>query len=272
MANDTGNRSDSIVYLTLVDFLIQLIFFGMFLFVAFYPSKTQDEPTLKPEFKKFGVPILEGFGQLINAENVPIFQKLAEYIHNKKDLVDLVDAIKLAGSISKLLEVNKFGEGFGKLINLENIPLFQKLADYIHNKKDLIDLIDAIKQAGSISKLLEINNIVEGAGGIESARKRLGVGQPACIKGKLSLMTVVAHDEFIEIKNITDIGRVVFTEIGLRVIEGNQYSFDQFTFHFKLMNQQKIDGQSCVHFVRYERLTKFEAPRLAVDKIFLIGR
>ena len=58
----------------------------MFLFVAFYPSKTQDEPTLKPEFKKFGVPILEGFGQLINAENVPIFQKLAEYIHNKKDL------------------------------------------------------------------------------------------------------------------------------------------------------------------------------------------
>ena len=36
--------------------------------------------------------------------------------------------------------------------------------------------------------------------------------------------------------------------------------------------QQKIDGQSCVHFVRYERLTKFEAPRLAVDKIFLIGR
>ncbi len=221
MANDTGNRSDSIVYLTLVDFLIQLIFFGMFLFVAFYPSKTQDEPTLKPEFKKFGVPILEGFGQLVNAENVPIFQKLAEYIHNKKDL---------------------------------------------------IDLIDAIKQAGSISKLLEINNIVEGAGGIESARKRLGVGQPACIKGKLSLMTVVAHDEFIVIKNITDIGRVVFTEIGLRVIEGNQYSFDQFTFHFKLMNQQKIDGQSCVHFVRYERLTKFEAPRLAVDKIFLIGR
>lgn len=221
MANETGNRSDSIVYLTLVDFLIQLLFFGMFLFVAFYPSRSQDEPTLKPEFKKFGVPILEGFGELINAENVPIFHKLAAYINNKKDLIDLVDAIK---------------------------------------------------QAGSISKLLEINNIVEGAGGIESARKRLGVGQPACIKGKTSLMTVVAHDEFIEIKNITDTGKVVFAELGLRVNEGNQYSFDQFSIYFKLMNQQKIDGQSCVHFVRYERLTKFEAPRLAVDKIFLIGR
>jgi hypothetical protein len=221
VAVETENRSDSIIYLTLVDFLIQLIFFGMFLIVAFYPSRSQEEPTLKPVFKHYGVPILEGFGELINAENVPLFQQLAKFIENRKDLTDLVEALKRAGSVKRLLEGAK---------------------------------------------------IIQEAGGTEAARKRLGVGRPSCLKDKASLMTLIAHDDFIEIRSITEEGQRVFGELNLNVVGGSRFSFGDFTSHFKSLIQQKIDDEPCVHFVRYERETKLEAPRLAVDKIFLIGR
>lgn len=221
MVTEASSRSDSIIYLTLVDFLIQLIFFGIFLFVAFNQSRTQDEPNLSPEFKQYGVPILEGFGELVSADNVPIFQQLAKFIRNRQDLVDLVESLKRAGSVQHLLDGTK---------------------------------------------------IVQEAGGIESARKRLGLGRPACLASKASLMTVVAFDEFIEIAAITEDGQKVFDETEVNVAAGAKLSFDQFTARFKRLIQQKVAGEPCVHFVRYERATKLEAPRLVVDKIFLIGR
>jgi hypothetical protein len=221
MATEAGNRSDSIIYLTLVDFLIQLIFFGVFLFVAFNQSGTQDEPNWTPEFKKYGVPILEGFGELVSADNVPIFQQLAKFIRNRQDLLDLVDSLKRAGSVKALLDGAK---------------------------------------------------IVQEAGGNEAARKRLGLGRPACLANKAPLMTLVAYDEFIEVTAITEDGRRVFEEINVNIMPGAKLSFDEFTMRFKLLVQQKVSGEPCVHFVRYERATRLEAPRLAVDKIFLIGR
>jgi hypothetical protein len=221
MATEAGTRSDSVIYLTLVDFLIQLIFFGVFLFVAFNQSRTQDEPTLSPEFKQYGVPILEGFGELVSADNVPIFQQLAKFIRNRQDLIDLVESLKRAGSVQSLLDGTK---------------------------------------------------IVQEAGGNEAARKRLGLGRPACLASKAPLMTVVAYDEFIEIAVITDDGRRIFDEIEVNIVAGVKLSFDQFTTQFKRLIQQKVGDEPCVHFVRYERATKLEAPRLAVDKIFLIGR
>ena len=105
MAVEGSSRSDSVIYLTLVDFLLQLIFFGIFLFVAYYPSKPQDVPSLSKEFQKYGVPILEGFGELITAENVQWFQKLAKFIHSQADLISLVKALEIAGSVDDLLQM-----------------------------------------------------------------------------------------------------------------------------------------------------------------------
>jgi len=125
VAVEGSSRSDSVIYLTLVDFLLQLIFFGIFLFVAYYPSKPQDLPSLTKEFQKYGVPILEGFGELITAENVQWFQRLAKFIHNQAELISLVQALEKAGSVDDLVQMIDLVQSSGGLNKVKSKLLGQ---------------------------------------------------------------------------------------------------------------------------------------------------
>lgn len=111
-------RNDDIVYLTLIDFLIQLIFFSLFVFVIY---KNSNVPTYMPPTwvnDKTYAPILEGYGPFIRAENVKKFQEIWKYLKSQKDLDDLVSSLKTAASVAELkkgAEVVSKGGGADKV-------------------------------------------------------------------------------------------------------------------------------------------------------------
>jgi hypothetical protein len=109
-------KNDDIVYLTLIDFLIQLIFFSLFIFVIYNNEKLSHIPTYIPPSwvnDKTYAPILEGYGPFIRADNVKKFEEIWKYLKTQKDLDNLVSALNTAKSINELKKgadiINKGG-------------------------------------------------------------------------------------------------------------------------------------------------------------------
>ncbi len=100
-------KDNDIVYLTLIDFLIQLIFFSLFIFVIFSNDKLK-KPIAEPYSpqkwvnEKIYAPILEGFGPFIKAENVKKFEEIWKHLKTQQDLDNLLSALKSAKSTEEL--------------------------------------------------------------------------------------------------------------------------------------------------------------------------
>jgi|Wag4MinimDraft_6_1082665.scaffolds.fasta_scaffold13185_2 hypothetical protein len=88
-------RSDSVFYFTLIDFLIQLLFFGIFIASVLIASGgNKDEPSWQNS--PWVVEILDGFGPLMKESNLQLFRDLAKIIKSQEDLESLVRALKAA--------------------------------------------------------------------------------------------------------------------------------------------------------------------------------
>jgi hypothetical protein len=106
----TKKKDDDIVYLTLIDFLIQLIFFSLFIFVIFNKPPSSNPSTFNPPKwvnDKIYAPILEGFGPFVKLENVKKFEEIWRYLKSQKDLDNLLEAL----NYSKTTEELKKGAG-----------------------------------------------------------------------------------------------------------------------------------------------------------------
>jgi len=79
------DRSDSIVFFTLIDFLVQLLFFGMLLFV--WNNNKYSDP------KYF--PVMEGIGPFMNEGNIDLLTRLFKNIKSDAELKKLVEALQL---------------------------------------------------------------------------------------------------------------------------------------------------------------------------------
>lgn len=111
-----NKKDDDIVYLTLIDFLIQLIFFSLFIFVIFNKPSSPDTPIYSPPKwvnDKIYAPILEGFGPFIKLDNIKKFEEIWKYLKSQKDLDNLLDALKSSKTTDELKKganiVNKGG-------------------------------------------------------------------------------------------------------------------------------------------------------------------
>lgn len=152
-------KNDDIVYLTLIDFLIQLIFFSLFIFVIYNNEKLRNIPTYIPPSwvnNKIYAPILEGYGPFIRAENVKKFQEIWRYLKTQKDLDDLVSSLHAASNVAELK-----------------------------------------KGAEIVSK----------GGGADKVEKKI-LGKKSCLKdgSTSSIIAFVAHDQFITVKDISEVG------------------------------------------------------------------
>ncbi|MDG1454008.1 MAG: hypothetical protein P8Q17_06205 [Methylophilaceae bacterium] len=100
-----NKKDNDIVYLTLIDFLIQLIFFSLFVFVIFNKPPSSNAPIYSaPKWvnDKIYAPILEGFGPFIRVENVKKFEEIWKYLKSQKDLDNLLEALKYAKTTDEL--------------------------------------------------------------------------------------------------------------------------------------------------------------------------
>jgi hypothetical protein len=100
-----SNRSEGIVYLTLVDFLIQLIFLGVFVTLILYSSNTNQEQGLTEKTSSARWPIIEGLGELVHEDNIPLFEELGRLLENREDLKELVSLLdkKNTSEIAEIL-------------------------------------------------------------------------------------------------------------------------------------------------------------------------
>jgi len=91
------DRSDSIVFFTLIDFLVQLLFF-LVVAVVLYNTQTQaidrHATILKLKSNPNYVPLLDGLGPFIKAENIKLLQELFKSVKNDNELQRLVAALK----------------------------------------------------------------------------------------------------------------------------------------------------------------------------------
>lgn len=88
---------DPIIYFTLIDFLVQLIFFGLFIFVAYQLVERKD-PTLAPQYPS--VPIVNELGPYVSADAardlVAIIKKIYEDGRGAETLKKLLNFLRLA--------------------------------------------------------------------------------------------------------------------------------------------------------------------------------
>jgi hypothetical protein len=91
-----NDRSDSIVFFTLIDFLAQLLFFGVLLFV--WNLGAGDDKKPNKVIEKFRdpiyVPVLEGVGPFIHEKNVELLTRLFKTIKSDAELRALVEALQ----------------------------------------------------------------------------------------------------------------------------------------------------------------------------------
>lgn len=117
------NRSESIVYLTLVDFLVQLIFFGVFIFVVFYASDSARRVEVPEGINaRAAFPIIEGFGELVHEDNIVRFKELGKLLRNRDDLEALVSLLSKNGldEVRKdilFIENKKGRDEIGRVLN-----------------------------------------------------------------------------------------------------------------------------------------------------------
>jgi len=90
-------QSDSVFYFTLIDFLLQLLFFGIFLVtVSLSSSGERKGPSWL--YNPLYWPNMEALGPFIREQNASLLRELTKLVKTPEELVTLVEALRKASS------------------------------------------------------------------------------------------------------------------------------------------------------------------------------
>jgi hypothetical protein len=163
------DRSDSIVFLTLIDFLLQLIFFGLVVAVWYSSYQAQQErgENALSKFSKNAdviVPTLEGIGPFLKASNVEVIVNLFKTLKSDVELKRLVEALQL------------------------------------WTPKELAEFVNTAKERGVDVNDPETKRRLFNALG--------GFGRPPCLanQGTKPVIELTAYDDRVEVTRIFDVG------------------------------------------------------------------
>lgn len=160
-------RSDSVFYFTLIDFLIQLLFFGIF--IASVVISTEGEKKQRDRSNNpFASEIADGFGDLVKPSNLELFKELARIIKTQEDFEALVRALKAAAKRNednkhwlKIIEATSLEDakkaigGLGKKSCLEDGSRFALFTLEAHDS--LVRLTEVTERGHEVSKKLGFN-------------------------------------------------------------------------------------------------------------------
>ena len=150
-------------------------------------------------------------------------------------------------------------EGFGELVNEDNIVYFKELGKLLRNRDDLINLVSLLseKDIDTIQKGL---SFLEDAGGTSEIQRKIGGKAPCEGDDFPDLMTITSYDDFISIDSITPKGLEVFRREQVFVRAPSKLSWPEFLSKFAKFSQKKTSqGQDCRYLV--QRITRSKSEK-----------
>ena len=231
---------DQVVFLTLVDFLLQLIFFGLFLFVVIQARQQEAAEGVKklPSWvlKEEFLPFIDGLTPWVNADKAKELTDLLKTLYEKNLLADVLQFLRTNSQPIKHLKFCSASPDLCKGI--------------IRHCE--IDIKDCEAFAG----------------------KGRSLGLPPCIpQPPRALMSVVLRrddgvsEPYIEISGITPQGREVFLENEIAIKQGEILNLANFEQRFQAVSRGRPVAL-CGHYVNFE--IKYDSTRffLAAERVF----
>jgi hypothetical protein len=229
-------RSDSVFLLTLVDFLLQIIFVGLFAYAVVTAINAKRDATAMSIAKHF--------------ENLDEMQ-LRKLLKELAEAPDVDRALRDGRELKELLA--KHG---------------------ISNFAELDDTLSRMVPADQVADVKQVHDIIRAAGGVEAAKKAIsyymnGVGKPHCLytndkRNAIPLATLTAYDDHITVNGMTSELKQVLAEIGedSAQVVNTPLPLPSFTKVFsKLANRYP----NCMHSVRFLENTNLVFARNAVS-------
>ena len=229
-----AQRSDSVYLLTLVDFLLQIIFVGLFAWAIVSAVSNKKETTTTALEAA-----LKGW--------------------DEEQIRRLMAALKASPDVGKALKDQKDLQDFlGK--------------QGVSNLVELTDKLSKMVPADQVAGIKDIQKLVVDAGGVQNARNAVsayvhGVGKPHCLyasdrKTALPLATVTAFDDEIVFDAPTEELNKVLGQMGETYGSISRLSLPEFSRKFS-----KVAAlyPSCVHSLRFREKTEYVRARRAVS-------
>lgn len=253
-------RQDTVFLLTLIDFLFQVIFFGLFVY-AIYAAK--QDPNLKQA--------LDSLREKYDLGSSDELRKAVEQLPNSLETLQKISAN--SGKVEKELS----RQGVSNIVDLSDE--LSKLAPV----RDLIPLQRAIEKLGGKQELIEMTQLVESAGGHRQAKDLLkkyikeGVGKPYCdpivdasgkVVGGRPIATIMAYDNKLVFQGETSQLTKVLAALGLRFQQVEILTPTQFKTAFKSIPTKFPE---CVHMIAFREATRLVDARDAVRPYFRLS-
>jgi membrane-associated protease RseP (regulator of RpoE activity) len=224
-------RSDDVFFFTLIDFLLQVFFFGLLMFVV---------------------------GQLI--EHRKDSERAKEDVAKRK-------VLELAG-VSSLTELTDY---LSKLVPLDHLRGTKEFVDRNGGPKEVKAAIDAVREAGGVEKVKELQQQVDGL--THQVAQLEGWGKVSCIPNvrvgdkyqPKSVARVVVYDDKIVLEDPSPEMKGVLASLGLEFSSVQQLSPSSFRATFAPLVAKHPE---CRYFLSRVVHTKYLDPMNAVWSAF----
>ena len=253
-------RQDTVFLLTLIDFLFQVIFFGLFLY-AIYAAK-QD-----PSFKKAFDTLKEKYASQSGEEVQNLIKKLPLSVES-------LESLDMISNNKKAIDNELRRQGVSNIVELTDE--LSKLAPV----RELKSVQLAVDTIGGKQELLELSQLIESSGGNKQAKDALqayikeGVGKPHCdpitdSKGKVTgaypLASVTASDNKLVFNGNNQKLQTVLLALGLQYKQIESLTPENFKSIFKSVPSK---FPHCVHMIAFKEETRLVDARDAVRPYF----
>jgi hypothetical protein len=229
-----SKRSDNVFLLTLVDFLLQIIFVGLFAYALVTAINTKRDATA---------------------------MSIAKRRSN-------LDEAQLRMLLKALTEVPDVGRALSDGKEIKELLAKHGISNFV----ELDDTLSRMVPADQVAEVKQIHDVIRAAGGVEAAKKAVsyyvnGVGKPHCLytsdkRSAVPLTTITAYDDHMTVDGTTAELKKVLTEIGEDPAQVADMSLPAFT---KVFSKLAIRYPNCMHSVRFRENTNLVYARNAVS-------
>ena len=232
MAKNVG--TDNVFLLTLIDFLLQIIFVGLFAYAAV---------------------------AAINIKRINVVTTIETRLNGMDD-----------EQIQKILAALAAAPNIGQTIKDQAEIKTLLIKHGVSNLVELSDRLSRMVPLDQVASLKEANQVVASAGGIDTVKLAIasylnGVGKPHCLyaqdrRNARPLATIIAYDNQIAFENTTVELDKVLSEIGEEYANIAKLNLSQFT---RIFSKVSVRYPNCIHSLRFRERTELVYARNAVS-------
>lgn len=241
--NRSTKDQSSVFLLTLVDFLFQIIFFGLFFAASYAAIQAKQDGPAASEITR-----------LLRHYSAEQIQRILSTLQGLREPAKAKENEDQTAAIFKQYGVSNFVELNDKLSRM--VPAEQVLA-----------------MKSELSKLNEYKKIVDTAGGPSNVAEavevyRRGVGKPHCLssdngKTSIPLGTLIAYDDRVELEKSSPQLEQLLLKINVRIDEVRVLKLEEFV---KMYSQLKANYPNCMHSFLFRERTELIHARNALSR------